>query len=261
MCGIFGFSLEKPISIERVFRLLQKLEAHQLPEEKSPLGGFGAGLAVLLDDGTVLVEKVGKIGKSPAELLPKIVSIKKSRVLLGHVRRPSPEFMNTANHKETAQPYVVERDPNLTVASVHNGKMENYKEVRSKLGKEHIFESEKFELIDSEVIPHYFEEIISEKEDVSQVLYEYFCALKGSNAVALLQVGEENSFIHLLHKGLTRGLSVWTNDRNELIFCSRRAPLVEEFGTLLGRRRFREKVFIGYHEDIGLILSHQLPSK
>ncbi len=261
MCGIFGFSFEKSISTERVFRLLQKLEAHQLPEEKSPLGGFGAGVAILLDDGTVLVEKVGKIGKSPAGLLPEIVKVKKAKVLLGHVRMPSPEFMRTANLKETAQPYVVERDPNLTVASVHNGKMENYTEVRSKLGKEHVFESEKSELIDSEVIPHYFEEILSEKEDVSQAVYEYFCALKGSNAVALLQVGEENSFIHLFHKGLTRGLSVWTNNRNELVFCSRRAPLVEEFGTLLARRRFREKVFIGYHEDIGLILSHQLPSK
>jgi glucosamine 6-phosphate synthetase-like amidotransferase/phosphosugar isomerase protein len=261
MCGIFGFSFEKPISTERVFRLLQKLETHQLPEEKSPLGGFGAGVAILLDDGTVLVEKVGKSGKSPAGLLPEIVNVKKARVLLGHVRMPSPEFMTTANLKETAQPYVVARDPNLTVASVHNGKMENYREVRSKLGTEHVFESEKSELIDSEVIPHYFEEILSEKEDVNQAVYEYFCALKGSNAVALLQVGEENSFIHLFHKGLTRGLSVWTNNRNELVFCSRRAPLVEEFGTLLARRHFREKVFIGYHEDVGLILSHQLPSK
>jgi len=258
MCGIFGFSMMRPVSMERVFRILHKLEVHQLPQEPSPLGGYGAGVAILLDDGTVLAEKVGKIDESPAQLLPGMVNVKTASVLLGHVRMPSPEFMNTAKFKETAQPYVVERNPELTVASVHNGKMENYREVRGKLGSEHVFESEKHELVDSEVIPHFFEEMLSEKEDTSQALYEYFCAIKGSNTAAILQVGEENSFIHLVHKGQTRGLTVWTNEKDELIFCSRKAPLIEEFGTILTKGDFKEKVFIGYHEEAGLVLSRRL---
>ena len=247
--------------MEKVFRILQKLEVHQLPQEPSPLGGYGAGVAILLDDGSVLVKKVGKIDESPAQLLPGIVKIKKATVLLGHVRMPSPEFMNTAKFSETAQPYVVERNPELTVASVHNGKMENYREVRSKLGSGHVFESEKHELVDSEVIPHFFEEMISEKEDASQALYEYFCAIKGSNTAAILQVGEENSFIHLVHKGKTRGLTVWTNEKDEIIFCSRKVPLIEEFGTILKKSDFREKAFIGSHEEAGLVLSRQLRLK
>jgi glutamine phosphoribosylpyrophosphate amidotransferase len=258
MCGIFGFSLRKPVSIDEVFRVLQKLETNQLPGEQSPVGGYGAGVAILLEDGTVLVEKVGKTDESPASHLSEIVKVKKASVLLGHVRMPSPEFMKTVKFKETAQPYVVERDPGLTVASVHNGKMENYEEIRKKLGESHVFESEKFELIDSEVIPHFFEDILSEKDDVNQALYEFFCALQGRNAIAILQVGQEDSFIHLIHKGWTRGLTVWTNERNELAFCSRKEPLLEEFDRILTREEFKEKVFIPFKEETGLVLSYRL---
>jgi glucosamine 6-phosphate synthetase-like amidotransferase/phosphosugar isomerase protein len=144
MCGIFGFSLRKPVSMNKVFKVLQKLEVSQLPQEPRPVGGYGAGVAVLLEDGNLLVEKVGKIDGSPACHLPEVVDVKDASVLLGHVRMPSPEFMGTAKFKETAQPYVVERDPGVTVASVHNGKMENYEEVRKKFGAGHVFESEKF---------------------------------------------------------------------------------------------------------------------
>ena len=258
MCGIFGFSLGSPVSMEEVFKVLQRLEVNQLPGEPRPVGGYGAGVAVLLEDGDLLVEKIGKVNGSPACYLPRIVKVKKASVLLGHVRMPSPEFMSTAKARETAQPYVVERDPELTVASVHNGKMENYKEIREKLGSGHVFESEKFELIDSEVLPHFFEEMLSEKVDVTEALCGFFCALKGSNALAMLQLGEENSFLHLIHKGKTRGLTVWTNEKNEVIFCSRKPPLIEEFGATLERGKFTEKISIPYREDVGLVLSYPL---
>ena len=94
MCGVFGFSFREPVSMDEVFKVLQKLETNQLPGELSPVGGYGAGVAILLEDGTVLVEKVGKIGESPASRLSEIVKVKKASVLLGHVRMPSPEFMN-----------------------------------------------------------------------------------------------------------------------------------------------------------------------
>jgi glucosamine 6-phosphate synthetase-like amidotransferase/phosphosugar isomerase protein len=261
MCGIFGFSLRKPESMNKVFKVLQKLEVHRFPQEPRPVGGYGAGVAVLLEDGDLLVEKVGKVDQSPACHLSEMVEVKKASVLLGHVRMPSPEFMSTAKFRETAQPYVDERDPVLTLASVHNGKIENYKEIREKLRAGHVFESEKFELIDSEVIPHFFEEMLSEKGDVNEAIYGFFCALKGSNALAMLQLGDENSFLHLIHKGKTRGLTVWTNENGEVIFCSRKAPLMEEFGKTLKRGKFREKVSIPYREDVGLVLSYALPRR
>jgi len=57
MCGIFGFSFNKPVQTSRAFRVLQKLETSQLPQEPLPVGGYGAGVAVLLEDGNVLVKK------------------------------------------------------------------------------------------------------------------------------------------------------------------------------------------------------------
>jgi glucosamine 6-phosphate synthetase-like amidotransferase/phosphosugar isomerase protein len=258
MCGIFGFCLKKPLRMVRVFRVLEKLEVHQYPQEKLPLGGYGAGVALLLADGNVLVEKVGKVDDSPARELAEMVKVDKASVLISHVRMPSPEFMKTAKYKETAQPYVVEMEPNLTVVSVHNGKVENYREIREALGSAHVFESEKFELVDSEVIPHFFEETLSEKQEVSEALYSFFCALKGSGAMALLQLGDEDSFVHLLHKGKTRGLNVWANDMNEVIFCTRKEVLTEELGNLLSRGRFKEKASIGYREEAGLVLSYPL---
>ena len=260
MCGIFGFALKTPLAMARVFRVLEKLEVHQYPEEPLPLGGYGAGVALLLEDGNVLVRKVGKVGDSPVKKLAETMEVDKASVLISHVRMPSPEFMKTAQYKETAQPYVVEREPELTVVSVHNGKVENYREIRKTLDSAHVFESEKFELIDSEVIPHFFEEKLSEKEDVTEALYSFFCSLQGSSALAMLQLSEEDSFLHLIHKGKTRGLTVWANDKNEVVFCSRKEVLTEELGSLLSRGRFKEKISIAYREEAGLVLSYSLSS-
>jgi len=259
MCGIFGFALRKAVPMAKVLSVLQKLEVHQYAQEPHPVGGYGAGVAVLLEDGSVLVEKVGKVGDSPAAGLAKIIGVDKAAVLVGHVRFPSPEFMSTAKFKETAQPYVVERDPSLTVVSVHNGKLENYKEIRKTLGNGHIFDSERSELIDSEVIPHFFEEKLSEKGDAAEALYAFFCAVQGSNAIGMLQIGEENSFLHLIHKGKTRGLTVWQNSLDEVVFCSRKEPLVGVFDDLLKQSGFKERISVAWREDVGLKLSYELP--
>jgi len=258
MCGIFGFALKKPLPMVKVFRVLEKLEVHQYPQEPLPVGGYGAGVALILEDGNVFVEKVGKVGDSPAKKLAELVKVDEASVLVGHVRMPSPEFMKTAKHKETTQPYVVEREPEWTVVSVHNGKVENYGKIRKMLSGAHVFESERFELIDSEVIPHFFEEMLSEKEEVTEALYSFFCALQGSSAIAMLQLGEEDSFLHLLHKGKTRGLIIWANERSEVVFCSRKEVLTEELGNLLSRGRFKEKVSISFREEAGLVLSYPL---
>lgn len=263
MCGIFGFAMAKPVSLKKVFKLLERLEVHQYPEELRPVGGYGAGVAVVLNDGSVVFEKVGKVDNSPVRQLAKILNAKldEASVLLSHVRMPSPEFMEFAERKETAQPYVAELDPNLTIVSVHNGKVENYEEVREKLGKEHVLESEKVGLVDSEVIPHYFTELLNEKEDTDEALYALFCALQGSNAIAMLQINEENTFLHLLHRGKTRGLTVWTNERKEVIFCSRKEPLIEEFSNMLTTGKFKEKISIPWQENAGLKLSYSIKFK
>lgn len=260
MCGIFGFALRKPVSLNKAFTILEKLETHKYPQEKTPLGGYGAGVAILLPDGSVFSEKVGKISDSPVASLAKMVkpSISKASVLLGHVRRPSPEFMTTTQHRETAQPYVVEFEPNLTIVSVHNGKMENYKQVRAELGKEHIFESEKYELIDSEVIPHYFEEILNEKEEEKEALDAFFNSLRGPNTLSMLQISEENTYLHFIHKGKTRGLTIWTNPKGEVMFSSRKEPAMEEYAKMLTKGEFTEKTSTGHQQDKNLRITYAI---
>jgi len=258
MCGIFGFALKKPVPLAKVFKILEKLEAHQYLQEPKPVGGYGAGVAILKEQGSVVLEKTGKVDVSPARRLSEIVEIGDASVLVGHVRMPSPKFMESARFKETAQPYVARCYDGLAVVSAHNGSVPNYEEIRKKLGEAHIFESEKVELIDSEVIPHFFEELLKEKGNADDALDILFSALEGSNAVSLLQVEEERMSLHFIHKGKTRGLMVWTNKQNELVFCSRKEPLMEEFCDILSQRGFEEKVTVAHREDVCLKFSFPL---
>ncbi|MEM4704292.1 MAG: class II glutamine amidotransferase, partial [Candidatus Bathyarchaeia archaeon] len=217
MCGIFGFSLKKPVALTKVFKALRRLEVHQYPDELKPVGGFGAGVAFLGDDGEVIWEKVGSTeGGSPAEKLARMVKQIEARVLVAHVRMPSQEFMTSASFKETAQPYVVSQGE-TAVVSVHNGKIENYKELRAKLGVNHAFESErKVELIDSEVIPHVFAELLQAKHTDKTILENFLHTIEGSNTIAILHINKKKeAFLYFVHKGKTRGLHVWSNESGE----------------------------------------------
>jgi len=261
MCGIFGFAVKRPIPMVKVLKVLEKLEVHQYPQEPKPVGGYGAGVAILQDDGSIVLEKVGKVGFSPVRRLSEIVKISEASVLVGHVRMPSPQFIETAGYKETAQPYAAKCYGDLTVVSAHNGNVTNYREIRERLSETHIFESEEVELVDSEVIPHLFEELLKEKADVNDALDSIFSALEGPNAASLLQIEKKPIFLHFVHKGKTRGLTVWTNEHNEVVFCSRKEPLIKEFGDTLARGKFEEKVAIPYHKDLSLKLSLSLAFK
>ena len=261
MCGIFGFMLTKPLTMNKVFAILEKLEISQYPDEKLPVGGYGAGIAVMLDDGGVISEKVGKNADSPAGQLAQIMKprISQARVLIGHVRHPSLEFMDTVKFKEAAQPYVENFEPELTIVSAHNGRVENYMELKAKL-KAHVFESEKIRLIDSEVIPHYFGALLNETEDAGQAAHKLLDSLKGKTvgSIALLQLDSENQILHLLHKGWSRGLTVWANDKGEVIFCTRPEPVLEELKETLDRGSFKEKAVIKLREEAEINLSFPL---
>lgn len=255
MCGIFGFALKQPRSMKSALDVLEKLEAHQYPREPKPVGGYGAGVAILTDDGHITCHKAGKSkDASPVKHLAETLRIKNASVLIGHVRMPSPEFMDTARFREAAQPYIVHEDHGLSIASVHNGKVQNYRKLRAKLGKSHVFESEKTRLIDSEVIPHLFGELCQELNN-DKALYALFCALHGSSAIGILQADKRKTYLHIIHKGKTRGLTIWTNAKNEVIFCSRKEPMTDEFRNILAEEKFAERISIPFREDAGLKLS------
>ncbi|MDH7564568.1 MAG: hypothetical protein QHH24_06820 [Candidatus Bathyarchaeota archaeon] len=249
MCGIFGFALTKPIHLTKTFRLLEALETHQYPQEPRPVGGFGAGIAILQQDSTVFMKKVGKVNGSPARKLSESIKTAEASVLIAHVRMPSPEFMATAHCMETAQPYIATCNPNLTVVSAHNGKVGNYQEIRNGLCKEHFFDSEKIQLIDSEIIPHCYEELLKQEGMANKALDKLCMILQGSNTISLLQLSKNKATLHLVHQGKSRGLTVWKNDENEVVFCSRREPLEKEFGEILRKDKFTEKIFIPYKKE------------
>ncbi|MCX8152860.1 MAG: hypothetical protein N3E52_00305 [Candidatus Bathyarchaeota archaeon] len=250
MCGIFGFALKTSIHPAIIFRILKKLEVNRYPEEEKPVGGYGAGVAVLRNDGSVLLEKIGKIDASPAARLEEIMLPKLSEVsiLIGHVRYPSAKFMQTVEFKETTQPYVENFGSSLTIVSAHNGTVANYQQLQARLHG-HSFESSKVELIDSEVIPHYFSELLNETGNADNALLQLLFTLQGSNTISMLHIDDEGMYLHLLHKGKTRGLTVWTNNKDEIVFCSRPEPVIEEFGRFLVRDKFKEKVSIKWREE------------
>lgn len=244
MCGIFGYSTKKPISMSKVFQVLEKLEVSKYSSEKQPVGGYGAGVAVLLDDGGVLSEKVGKTAGSPVCQLAEVFKPKlaEARVLIAHVRFPSGEFFDTVKFREAAQPFVENFEPELTVVSAHNGRVENYLELKKKL-KAHVFESEKVGFVDSEVIPHYFGELLGEGDESDEAAQDLICTLKGKTvgSIALLHADSENTTLHLLHKGWSRGLTVWANEKGEVIFCTRPEPVLEELKRFLPKAISKKK--------------------
>ncbi|MDI6690681.1 MAG: hypothetical protein QME50_02290 [Candidatus Bathyarchaeota archaeon] len=245
----------------KVFKVLQRLEVHQYPNEPKPVGGFGAGVTILKKDESVLLEKVGKTcAVSPARCLSETVNITEASVLIGHVRMPSPQFMETAKFKETAQPYIAQCFAGLTIISAHNGNVTNYKTIRERLGAKHVFESEKVELIDSEVIPHLFEELLIEKASPQEALEALFQTLEGPNTASLIQIESKQLLLHFVHKGKTRGLTIWKNDNDEVIFCSRKEPLTDTFDDILSKGKFEEQVSIPYGENGNLKMTFVLPS-
>lgn len=264
MCGIFGYVTRRPLSIAKTFRVLQKLETSQYPSEKQPVGGYGAGIAALLDDNSVFSEKLGKTNGSPVCQLAELVQprLREARVLIGHVRFPGLEFLNTVKFKEAAQPYVENLEPELTIVSAHNGRVENYLDLKKKL-KAHVFESEKNRLIDSEVVPHYFGALIAEGEESDQAADELLCTLKGKTVgtIALLHLDDEEAILHLLHKGWSRGLTIWNNDKGEIIFCTRTEPVLEEMKEIVEKGEFKEKVSIELREVATLKLSFPVALK
>jgi glucosamine 6-phosphate synthetase-like amidotransferase/phosphosugar isomerase protein len=256
MCGIFGFIIREPVFMTQVFQALYKLENSIHPGLDQKVGGYGAGVAVLLGDGDVISEKVGQTTNSPVLNLEKSWNngVEKASVLLGHVRYPSQEFMNTAKFKEAAQPFVEHFDPKLTIVSSHNGHIDNYAELKSHL-KNHVFDTYKIGLVDSEIVPHYFGELLNETTDSDEAAMTLLSNLKGSSTAAILQVDEENAILQIIHKGRTNGVTVWANEKSEVIFSSRPEPVLSVFDSILVKRNFKIKASINWHENALLKLS------
>lgn len=258
MCGIFAYMGHEPLPIAEVLKLLRALETEQEPSEKSPVGGHGAGIAFLNEGGTFTLKKVGKTDSSPADDLSFLLgkTARGSCLVLGHVRRASPEFENTIKHRECTQPYKPSCTHNFNLISAHNGKVQNYLELKKKLRMSHKFESQKTKLIDSEVIPHLFEELLSKTKSTTKATHTLFEVIEGTqkqgNTVAILTTNKKEAHLNLIQKGKTRGLIAWTNPKGEALICSREKPIETILNKFLNQNNLQKTIKVTHNDPVNL---------
>ncbi|GAI41076.1 unnamed protein product, partial [marine sediment metagenome] len=172
MCGIIGFVGNEPAA-PIVLRGLYKLEYR---------GYDSAGMASIKDGKLHLKKDAGKIEevnqRHKLEQLP-------GNIAIGHTRWATHGGVNQKN----AHPHF---DCANQIAVVHNGIIENYKELRQILkDKGHIFTSE----TDTEVIPHLIEECLKESNTLEKAVYKAIQRLKGSYAFVAISTQEPQKMV------------------------------------------------------------------
>ena len=157
MCGIFGYIGDKKTGAKIVIGGLKTLEYR---------GYDSWGIAVGVGKKLIIEKQVGKIRTAKTNL-------PQSHFGIGHTRWATHGGVTDLN----AHPHL---SCNSEIAVVHNGIVENYQDIKRKLGKNHKIKSE----TDTEIIAHLIEEENKEKGFVDAVR-SAFRKLKGLNAVVV----------------------------------------------------------------------------
>lgn len=191
MCGIVGYVGEREAS-PIVLAALRRLEYR---------GYDSAGIAGLKMNGASRANEDFQIRRCEGSI-DRLADLLETRPIngttaIGHTRwathgKPSERNAHPHRHKE--------------VVIVHNGIIENYKELRAELSRKgHRFESE----TDSEVIAHLLQRYIKETKDFEKSCQKLVKKLKGAFALA----------------------AIWTKDSDKLFVAKQHSPL------LLGKGR------------------------
>jgi glucosamine--fructose-6-phosphate aminotransferase (isomerizing) len=159
MCGIFGFVARSNRSAATVLAGLQYLEYR---------GYDSWGIAVGRDGEVLAQKKVGQIAKART-------SLPDAPAALGHTRWATHGGVTQAN----AHPHL---DCSGRFALIHNGIVENYRELGASLRPGHTFRSQ----TDSEVLAHMLEEQLELEPDLLRALVQVFRRVQGLSAVAVL---------------------------------------------------------------------------
>ncbi len=167
MCGIFGIINDKKNqAAQTVLEGLKKLEYR----------GYDSWGVVIIPENCqeLKVDKhIGKIGDATTNL-------PQGSTALGHTRWATHGGVTDIN----AHPHL---DCTKKLAVIHNGIVENYQEIKEELlNRKHEFISE----TDTEVIAHLIEEK-SNTKSITQAVFETFKTLRGSNAIAVLDLNSQ----------------------------------------------------------------------
>ena len=134
MCGIVGYVGNKPV-VDILFNGLTKLEYR---------GYDSAGIAVYIDNQIEMYKEEGKLQNLKDLVSPKKEHLEKSTMGIGHIRWATHGIPNTIN----AHPHTCNCGK---LVIVHNGIIENFKELREELEKEGcVFRSQ----TDTEILAH-----------------------------------------------------------------------------------------------------------
>lgn len=169
MCGIFGYVGNKNC-IPYIISGLEKLEYR---------GYDSAGIAYLKDKNLEIKKIVGKV-----QNLKEILDFNDfSNTGIGHTRWATHGGISVEN----AHPHT---DCEGNIAVVHNGIIENYKEIRDFLmSRGHKFRSQ----TDTETVPHLLEEMVDKEEmSLEEALKELFKRLEGAFALLIMDKRRPN---------------------------------------------------------------------
>jgi glucosamine--fructose-6-phosphate aminotransferase (isomerizing) len=205
MCGIFGYVAGAPLSTTQVLEGLRFLEYR----------GYDSWGIAVAEGRTVKTEKaVGSIAAAHSTLPD-------SSLALGHTRWATHGGVTQAN----AHPHV---DCGSRFALIHNGIVENYQELGSRLCRRHTFLSQ----TDTEVLVHLLEEELEREPRLLDALLAVFRQVQGLSAVAVLDsqsgamaVAKNGSPLAL---GWADGASYLASDPNALLPHTRRISFLED---------------------------------
>jgi glutamine---fructose-6-phosphate transaminase (isomerizing) len=170
MCGIIGILSDEPVA-SRLVEALQRLEYR---------GYDSAGVAVLEDGRLTRLRAPGKLRNLNAIVQERGL---KGQVGIGHTRWATHGAANERN----AHPHASGR-----VAIVHNGIIENFRELREAMEQR----GRKFETeTDSETIAHLIDEALGQGQSPKDALKHTLDQLRGAFAVAVLIEGEEDMIL------------------------------------------------------------------
>lgn len=241
MCGIVGYIGNKDVDSVIIVGL-EKLEYR---------GYDSAGFASIVNGELFIRKKTGRISE-----LSKILNGVPipSKIAIGHTR--------WATHgkptDENAHPHV---DCKRIFAVVHNGIIENFRELRKELEKKHKFTSD----TDTEIIAHLLEEFYSGNffESVLKTVKKF----KGSFALAIINKFYPDKIIGVrkgspLIVGLGKNENIIASDIPAILSHTRKIVTMEdgeivilkenkvEFYDFKGERKKRRATFVEWREDM-----------
>lgn len=171
MCGIVGIISNEPAAAQAI-EALKRLEYR---------GYDSSGVASLSSDGRI--ERLRAEGK-----LKNLAAKLNAHPLLGHIAIGHTRWATHGRPTEdNAHPHATER-----VAVVHNGIIENFRELRAELEKEGVkFSSE----TDTEAVLHLVDRALQKSGDPTHAIAEVLPRLKGAFALGFVFSGHDNLLI------------------------------------------------------------------